>query len=182
MQVQMPIIYYNIIFMYFMIIALIGFSLLLFIINLRHDAILYAKTVNKVREYFYNKSDLDINEYDQFVMLPIVSTKPKYFEKTFFFPLILVFSIINCGLVYSAFSLKLLQSPYLFNYSLIGDFKITSTFIWIITIIFFFIHFLFYAYLSNRRNSHYLKNYSFGVDIDGVLNNQTDNFIKWIKI
>ena len=104
----MPIIYYNIIFMYFMIIALIGFSLLLFIINLRHDAILYAKTVNKVREYFYNKSDLDINEYDQFVMLPIVSTKPKYFEKTFFFPLILVFSIINCGLVVFCFLLKII--------------------------------------------------------------------------
>lgn len=175
-------IYYNIVSIYLFVISLIGFAIFIYIINLRHDAILYAKTVNKVRRYFYHKSDLDINEFEQFLMLPIVSAKPKYFEKTFFSPLLIVFSFINSSLIFSAFSLRYLKSPYIFNFSFIGDFQITLFLIWVITFSFFLAHFIFYYWLSGRRNTRFFRDYTFGVDIDGVVNDQTANFLKWIKL
>ena len=46
-------IYYDVIFFYFAIVAVIGFFIFLYVVNLRHDAMLYAKSVNRVRRYFY---------------------------------------------------------------------------------------------------------------------------------
>src|SRR4051812_24925950 len=50
---ELPDVVYNIVCIYFVIIGIVGFLLLLYVINLRHDAVLYARTVNRVRRYFY---------------------------------------------------------------------------------------------------------------------------------
>lgn len=174
-------IYYNIVFGYFLIVSLIGFLIYLYVINLRLDAVLYARAVNKVRRYFYEKSDLIIQQFDSYLGLPIVSTRPRYKEKTFFAPLLFIFSIINCGFLYSAFILKMINAEYFGYWSLPIDLKINNIFIVITLIIYFSLHVFAYYTLIHLRNNYYLKDYKIGIDIDGVINNQTEHFINFIE-
>ena len=44
------------------ILSLIGFSVLGYVINIRFDAILYARTVNGIRKHFYDKSGVPLEE------------------------------------------------------------------------------------------------------------------------
>jgi len=171
-----PSIYYDVVFIYFFLVSILGFFILWYIINLRHDAVLYAKAVNKVRRYFYETSNLKSDEYLKYLGLPITSSVPKYIEKSFFYPLITVFSFVNCGFLFAAFSLHLCKSPYIVEWSIIGNLPITYKFITIVIILYFFFHFLAYHILSNHRQNKYLKSYTIGIDIDGVLNDQTSNF------
>jgi len=182
---ELPI-FYNVVLFYFIAIAVIGFCIFIYVINLRLDAILYARTVNKVRRYFYETSELKIEEYAKYLQLPVVSTIPKYLEKTFFVPLLFLFSIINCGLFFAAFALKEINSVYIgnwiypFNRFFFFDIPITIDLIVILTALFFLSHIAIYIYLANRRTNRYLKNYLIGIDIDGVLNDQTAHFAEWL--
>lgn len=173
---------YNFVFYYFLIISLSGFFLYLHIINIWHDSVLYARTVNKVRKYFYHNSKLDVKEYDNFKNLPIISSLPKYANKTNFLPLILLFSVINCGFIYCAFHIRSKHSEYIFNWSLFGDIQLNDFNNLIFSLLLFLIHIIGWHVMSRRRENLYLKNFAFGVDIDGVLNNQTDHFIKYFKL
>nr|WP_299214381.1 hypothetical protein [uncultured Allomuricauda sp.] len=173
--------YYNIVFFYLLIISLAGFCLFLYILNVRHDAILYAKTVNKVRRYFYDNSNLSIEEFESYLGLPIVTIKPSYFDRTIFLPLVLVFALVNSGFLYAAFYFRRLCSEYIFLFSYVGDFKISSA-ISYISLLFLITHFGMWFWLSQHRENKYLQSYRIGVDIDGVLNEQTDHFIKWLYI
>ncbi|WP_445749861.1 hypothetical protein [Polaribacter sp.] len=173
-------IFYDISFYYFTSISLIGFFVYIYIINIRLDALLYARTVNKTRRYFYEKSSLLIEDFDSFLNLPITASKPKYFESSFFIPLLSVFAIINCGFLVCGFCMKVLKSNYLINWEYF-DFPITKPKIILLTATFFLLHWFVYYLLSNLKNNYYLKYYRIGVDIDGVLNNQTDHFIKYLR-
>lgn len=173
-------IFYDISFYYFLAISLIGFFVYVYIINLRLDALLYARTVNKTRRYFYENSSLSIDEFDYYLNLPITTSKPKYFEKSFFIPLLSVFTLINCGFLICAFGIKIIDSPYLLNWKYF-DFPMTIELIVLITCVFFLIHWLAYYVLSNLKNNYYLKYFRIGIDIDGVLNNQTKHFVDYLK-
>lgn len=175
-------IYYNIVFIYFFTISLVGYFIFLYVINIRHDAILYAKSVNKVRRYFYNNSNFPVEEFSFISQLPLNASNPKYGEKTFFAPLILVFSLINGGMFASAFAFKLIKEKYFLKLDFGFDFPITYQLIIVLTLIFIVIHTISYNYLSFRRNNYYLKSYTVGIDIDGVLNNQTKHFSNFLKI
>lgn len=177
---EMPI-YYDFVFYYFIAISFVGYFIYLYVINLRLDALLYAKTVNKVRRYFYEKSSLDIDEYSSYAHLPLSSAKPKYSEKTFFVPLLLVFSLINCSMLLSAFLVKRLNSQFLGTWIFDFDFPMGSWLIFVSVFSLFILHICSYFYLAKRRNEHYLKSYSVGVDIDGVLNDQTEKFAGWLS-
>lgn len=172
--------YYNISFFYLILIAFAGFCLYLYILNIRHDAILYARTVNKVRRYFYESSHIEIEELSNYLNLPISSTKPSYFDKTIFLPLAFVFAVVNSVLFFASLYLRRLHSEYIFDANYFGNVSISSIIVYI-TVFFFLIHFILWIWLSKRRENKYLKSYRIGVDIDGVLNKQTDHFIEWLK-
>jgi uncharacterized HAD superfamily protein len=174
-------IFYNISLLYFSCISIIGFCIYLYVINLRQDAILYAKTVNKVRRYFYQNSDINIREYQQYLELPIISTQPKYSQKTFFIPLILVFTIINGALLSCGLYVKSISSAYFGTWSISFDLPLTNSLIFIIFTLYAVLHIAMYFYLGYRREQRYLKSYSIGVDIDGVLNQQTEHFVEWLS-
>lgn len=72
-----PAILYDLVLIYLTLIAVVGFLIFLYIVNLRHDAMLYARTVNKVRRYFYEQSDLGIDDFEKYLYLPLTSTKPR---------------------------------------------------------------------------------------------------------
>jgi len=59
-----------------LVIAIIGFFVLAYIINLRMDAILYARTVNAIRRYFYNSVDIDITTKLKTRVLPLDPSLP----------------------------------------------------------------------------------------------------------
>lgn len=169
---------YDLVFFYFVLISISGLFIYWYIINIRHDSILYARTVNKVRKYFFDKSDLKIGEWSRYLELPVLGSKPKYIDKLMFFPLALIFTIINSSFLFFGLYLRRLHSEFIFNFSYLGDFTISESIYWI-TLFFILFHWILWHYLSYLRENKYLKSYSFGIDIDGVMNNQTENFIKW---
>jgi len=174
-------IFYNLIFSYFIIISIIGFFIFYYVINLRQDAILYARSVNKVRKYFYHNSGIKNVEYEQFANLPLISSTPKYFERIFFTPLLLVFSLINCSFFAIALNLRSFYKDYFIECEYCLNIRISMYFILIVSTAFMILHYFLYKWLAYKRNNIYLKNYAIGVDIDGVLNDQTKHFVKWLK-
>lgn len=87
------------IFWLLIIISIIGFFICLYIINKKFTGILYAQTVNGVRNYFVKNATTDVSA---FLVLPTVLNKPKYFQFTSLF-LIFPFAIINSSLISFAF-------------------------------------------------------------------------------
>jgi len=46
----------------FICIAVVGFLVMIYIANLRMDAILYARTVNGIRKYFFDNAKTDLRQ------------------------------------------------------------------------------------------------------------------------
>jgi hypothetical protein len=114
--------------------------------------------------------------------LPIVSTKPKFSEKSFLLPLMVVFVVTNSSFLFAGFYTKQLSSPYFGHWPLSIDFPITSGLVLMLTALFAATHWAGYRYMIYHRNNLHLRSYRIGVDIDGVLNEQTSHFIKWLEI
>lgn len=166
--------YYLISFFALLLISLIGFCLACFLINLRHDAVLYARTVNGVRKYFYDKIDKPYLEKNKYKVLPTNVGIPNYLEGQIFFPIIITFSLINSFFFLFGFwilSVCFIQIN-LFNISLN-----TLQLGYIISSIFFLLHFGVWVYSSFKRTHKYFQSYRIGIDLDGVINNQTDHFV-----
>ena len=169
--------YYQIFAIVLIIIASIGVCMLGYIIVLRMDGVLYARTVNGVRKYFYNKISKDFERIINTKVLPYVTTRPPYFEPKFFGPVIACFSVINA--TYFSFGCTILS----FN----GVIRAISKELFTITpILSFFIFFLFQILLYigfayNREFSYLKSSYKIGVDIDGVLNKHREKFCELLK-
>ena len=89
----------------FGILAIIGLGFSIYVIDLRNDSILYARTVNGIRKYFYDRAGrMKIQEYQ---VLPTNIKKPKYFK---FSPLIGIVFFVNT--VYFSFSFYFLFKDY----------------------------------------------------------------------
>jgi len=67
-----------------MSISLLGLGMFCYIVNLRLDAVLYARVVNGVRKFFYDEFNEDINLKMRWRVLPQSPQLPPYFEKSFF--------------------------------------------------------------------------------------------------
>ncbi len=66
-----------------LIIALVGLFVTLYIVNLRFDAILYARTVNGIRKHFYDQADIDLNLKTRMRTLPQTPTLLVILKRTF---------------------------------------------------------------------------------------------------
>ena len=163
------------------VIALVGFLVTLYIVNLRMDAILYARTVNGIRKHFYDEAKLDVNSKLRMRTLPQTPTLPGYFE-SYFLPVVISFAIFN--VVYFFIGISIFFAP-LPKISEISSFsavaKLLSIFpiwIWIVALFFFSLHLTAYWWIARRRELTYLKSYSVGVDIDGVLSKHREHFCR----
>lgn len=156
----------------FYIIAFVGLFICIYLINLRLDAILYARTVNGIRKYFFDNAELDINYKNRLRVLPQSPKKPKYLETPYFLWVVVVFGLVNA--LYFSFG------SYIFYFKYIKP-------NWAITVgvlsyvIFLVIHVTWYAWLSNYRERAYLRANIIGIDIDGVLNKHRDKFCELLK-
>jgi hypothetical protein len=77
------------------LISLIGLGVFMYILNLRLDAILYARAVNGIRKHFYDESTIDIDRKLRMRTLPQSPHLPHYLEGSFFLPVVIVFTILN---------------------------------------------------------------------------------------
>lgn len=149
-------------------ISLIGLGVLVYIINLRLDVILYARTVNGIRKYFYDNAELDINLKLRMRILPQSPQLPQYTEEGYFLPVVFVFGFLNT--FYSALGCYIFQ-----------DLSFLNPWYLDITILIFISHFVLYAWRTYRMETIYLKSNILGVDIDGVLNKHREHFCPLLK-
>jgi len=70
--------------------AFVGFFFYLFVINVKHEAVLYSRTVNGIRYHFYQNSPAHAAKIR---VLPLDKTKPKYYNP--FNPVLLIMIILN---------------------------------------------------------------------------------------
>lgn len=150
-------------------ISIIGLGILGYIINLRLDVVLYARVVNGIRKYFYDKYHEDINLKLRYRVLPQSPQLPPYLEKSYFFPVVGVFSVMNS--LYFLLGYWYLSTPIIFIRW------------WVIaTLLFLIFHFLIYGWYAQHRKFAYLKSNILGIDIDGVLNRHREHFCKILEV
>lgn len=154
----------------FAIISAVGCAVMLYIMNLRHDALLYARTVNGIRKFFYDKAEIDITTKLRMRALPQTTALPAYFEGRYFLPVVFAFALFNSFYVFIAY--KLVMTFYESYYLSSAALCVSS---------FFMLHFLLYMSHSHFRELGYLKSNIIGIDIDGVLNKHREHFCKLIK-
>ena len=78
-----------------LVIATVGLCVLLYVINLRMDVLLYARTVNGIRKYFYDQAKTSLDEKLRMRVLPQSPSLPEYFEWRFFLPVVTSFALFN---------------------------------------------------------------------------------------
>lgn len=146
--------------------AAVGICVMTYVVNLRMDVILYARTANAIRKYFYDNSELSIDQQLSYRVLPQSKFLPEYHETLYFVPVVVTFGLIN-----SLYLLALLHLAL----------DISSSWIALsATLAFVFFHYVVYRWIAHVREKIYLKPASIGVDIDGVLNLHREHFSKWL--
>ena len=159
-------------------IALIGFCLLMYIIVLRMDGVLYARTVNGVRKYFYNNINKDFEKIIKTKVLPYTSTRPSYFEPTFFFPVLFCFLIINGAYLFFGVNFLFIFSGEIENIFICFFSNIIAI---ICSVLFIALQYTIYICFARNREYTYLGSSIMGVDIDGVLNKHREKFCKILE-
>ncbi len=159
-------------------IALIGFCLLMYIIVLRMDGVLYARTVNGVRKYFYNSINKDFEKIIKTKVLHYTNTRPSYFEPTFFFPVLFCFLIINSAYLFFGINFLFIFSGEIENIFICFFSNIIAI---ICSILFIVLQYIIYICFARNREYTYLGSSIMGVDIDGVLNKHREKFCEILK-
>jgi hypothetical protein len=126
---------------FFLGIGAVGVCMATYIANLRLDALLYARSVNGIRNYFYALGNLPKEQEPLIRILPRDTNRPNYFEPWFFLPVVVAFAVLNT--IYIAFGLLLVGL----------DGKLRFAF----PLIVFLAHPFIYLALVRHRDRHYLK-------------------------
>lgn len=156
------------------LIALVGSTVLLYIVNLRMDVILYARTVNSIRKHFYDQAAISIEEKLRTRVLPQTPSQPSYTELVYFLPVVISFALLDA--FYLVAGLVLLSGTSLVDFS----FGAPPAWVWT-GAGFLPVHFVAYLVYAKHREHAYLRSYSLGVDIDGVLNKHREQFCEILK-
>jgi hypothetical protein len=167
---------YQIFALVLMIIALIGVCMFAYIIMLRMNGVLYARAVNGVRKYFYNKINEDFEKIIKTKVLPYETTKPRYFNPGFLDPVIFCSVIINT--TYFSFGYTILSSG--------GDIEKIIKIIFTIkpiiyVLLFILLQILLHYLVAYKREFIYLKSSIIGVNVDSVLNKDREKFCELLK-
>ena len=156
----------------FLIIGCAGFCVLVYLINLRMDGLLYARTVNAIRRHFFDNVPIDIYARFHKRVLPQTPYQPRYFEPRYFSPVVFTMAFFNTFYLFCAVTL--------FGDLPIQDISLHNVpwFAWLALSLSLFAHPFVYWRASLHREHAYLKPCAIGVDIDGVLNEHRDQFCK----
>lgn len=156
------------------VISSVGFCVLIYIINLRMDAVLYARTINSIRKHFYDDSAMDINRKLRMRRLPQTASQPTYLEHLYFLPVVLSFALFDTFYLFWGLAIA--------GGGLTTEITLQSIEWWAwLALIFIGIHYLVYWLCARHREHSYIKSYAIGVDIDGVLNEHRQHFCRLLK-
>ena len=165
--------------LFLMLISIIGLLSSFYLISLRLDSILYARTVNGIRKFFYNKEK--IKNEEQYRVLPKQTNTPKYYDIHMFGILLFTLALINS--TYFAIGTRVIAGignyffpAFLCERYIFPDYSFAETFI--AFVFFFLLHIVYYSIVSKYRRVSYMKSRIIGIDIDGVLNKHRDIFCK----
>lgn len=148
-----------------LVVAVTGLGVCSYVTNLRLDTLLYARTINGVRRAWYDQWDIPLEEKLRLRVLPWSTSRPKYFEGLYFLPVVLVFGLIDSSYIALAAWLRWAAArPCIVTFC-----------------VFFLVHVFLYWGLADRREHRFLTSHSIGVDIDGVLNLQTQHFVEYLN-
>lgn len=160
------------------VISVVGFFVMLYIINLRMDAILYARTVNAIRKYFYDQAPVDIDTKLRTRVLPQTPVQPSYHEPRYFLPVILSFTCFNTFYL----TLALILAGWSFHgIADIGSWLDNVSWWSWLGLTFLPVHLGSYKLYARYREHAYLRSFALGVDIDGVLNKHRHQFTKLLE-
>lgn len=156
------------------LIAIVGFTVLLYIVNLRMDVVLYARTINSIRKHFYDQAEISVEEKLRTRVLPQSPSQPSYFEPDYFLPVVAAFALLDT--FYLVAGLILLSGTSLVDFSLGAP----PGWVWAGTVL-LPAHYVAYRRYAKHREHAYLRSYSIGVDIDGVLNKHRQHFSRLLQ-
>jgi hypothetical protein len=80
---------------------LIGLMVLGYLISLRCDSLLYARTVNGIRNYFYSSAGLGPERSLAIRVLPLDRSIPRYFEWGYFLFVVVAFGVVGTAYMLS---------------------------------------------------------------------------------
>lgn len=133
---------HSIAFFLLFIIAFIGFCVSSIVMNLQLDSVLYARTVNGIRDFFYEKAirnnEIAATDEHYIRVLPRMVDKPGFHSQRI---IVVAFAFIN--------SIFLSASGYIF---LKGEVNWYYIFLPVCTFLF---HFFWYSHLAKRKQKHY---------------------------
>ena len=160
-------------------IALVGLCVMIYISNLRLDAILYARNINGIRKYFYKKSGLSFDEENNIRVLPKNIFVPHYCEYSYFLFVIIAFIILDS--LYFIFGWVGWDYWHYKSQGILFSKSILLLLGLILFVVCICIHYIAYRRLTDYRENNYLLCRAIGVDMDGVLNQHRQHFCKLAK-
>lgn len=153
------------------VLVVVGIGIMCYMINLRHDALLYARTVNGIRSYFADVSGPEFEEQLRYRVLPHTTEFPRYYE-----PWYLRLMILALGALHSLY----FGAGWWLSWKLGGSVSLLSRrgdwVVYVAAGAVFLLHFLIYWLLSRYRERWYLRQHIIGIDVDGVLNLHREHF------
>jgi hypothetical protein len=123
------------------LIAFIGACISWIVIELQHDSILYARTVNGIRKHFYDKANLPPAVEEKIRVLPKKVGKPDFMSLGHLGVIVLAFASINTSFYLAGLYLYLRGNLSGWN--------------WLLPIVVFLIHFVIYIGLSIKKKKDY---------------------------
>ncbi len=155
-----------------LMVGVVGLCLCLYLIQLRFDVLLYARQVNLIRRFFYDRADGPMDYKSNLRLLPVSANAPRYFE-LYFLPVIFAFAVVDAA--YATLFPVLISggSGSVFDMDVVRNISISY---WLIPISIFIAHPILYFFNASSRENGYLHSTGIGVDIDGVLNNHENDF------
>lgn len=159
--------------------GIVGFCMMMYIINIKMDVTLYSRVVNSIRKYFYDLYPADHANKLLMRQLPQSANFPRYLDIPFIFVILAfsIFDVLYFGLGAHIFAASNLRGAvYLSDFSFDNIDKLESIILIATVLVFFSAHFISYYAFAAHRESFYLRGRALGVDIDGVLNKHREMF------
>ncbi len=160
------------------VVAVTGLMVLIHMSNLRFDTLLYARTINALRKYYYDHNNsLELSSLIRMRVLPQSHLVPRYLEgfEGLMPPFVVTMTIVNVIYLYGG-----LVSWQLAAGTLEPLLSATSV-VNLVPGIFAALNVFAYIRLAQLREDKYLHSNIFGVDIDGVLNRQPIQFCDFLE-
>ena len=152
----------------FIFIAIVGFFVCMYVNQLRCESLLYARTVNAMRNYSYDKYAKIENGDERYQVLPLQKYKPSFVDTYQFIWIVLTASIVNAG--YCIYGISQFINPCTPNTQ---KWIVLTLIFCVLAIIQIYMYLLFTRRVESGLNMYKQR---IGIDIDGVIADHVEQF------